>query len=616
MIMAQTRPKVHSTHRPLTIILAALLGSWSWQNFGASARSGSWQQQIAFSSDNAVRKPFPDLARDSNETNAKNMHSTLDALLDALEVMQENYFDVGTGTWPDSIDWTAAVLGTHVSATLSTLVSSRDYTACSSCSETIAWDNLINRYFSHTSVFYFGENALSIRHQAYDDMLWVVLGWLENVKLIQLYSSVRSKHNIPKHLQQSWYGSQFKPVVAHRARLFYDLATQGWDTSLCSGGMVWNSHLTPYKNSITNELFISASISMYLYFPGDENNSPFSTTMNSNANQKDTSYRLPHDSQHLENAVKAYKWLKSVRMTNSNGLYADGFHISGWHRNRDGRIDPGTGKCDQLNTMVYTYNQGVVLTGLRGLWLATGSKSYLEDGHELVRNVIAATGWPDREDLGWQGLGRGGVLEEYCDSRGDCSQNGHTFKGIFFTHLAEFCRDLWPLEQEFGSTLNADVHEGHGGGADGAAGLDWQTWEYHLYRCEGYRDWVEHNAQAAALTRDEDGLFGTWWGRPYPYDGTDEGNDEELNISPPLPPGAVDFANRGPAAAAAGIANGPQFPPSSRRVASSSTSKNERKDVNNRGRGRTVETQSGGLAVLRALWQWDGVDGRRAGLRK
>lgn len=27
-------------------------------------------------------------------------------------------------------------------------------------------------------------------------------------------------------------------------------------------------------------------------------------------------------------------------------------------------------------------------------------------------------------------------------------------------------------------------------------------------------------------------------------------------------------------------------------------------DYNDRGRGRTVETQSGGIAVLRALYQW------------
>ena len=40
--------------------------------------------------------------------------------------------------------------------------------------------------------------------------------------------------------------------------------------------MSWNPYLEPYKNAITNELFISASIGMYLYFPGDDNDSPFS----------------------------------------------------------------------------------------------------------------------------------------------------------------------------------------------------------------------------------------------------------------------------------------------------------------------------------------------------
>lgn len=594
----------------LTFVLATFLAVFSWQSARVLARLPSLNQQNPLNPDNAVAAAAapPAFSHDTNETSGKH-GPTVDALLEAIDVMQGKYFDVGTGTWPDSSDWTAAVLGTHISASLSTLLSSGDYTTLSSCSETLAWDNLINRYFSQTSIFYFGQNALSLRYQAYDDMLWVVLGWLENVKLMDLYSSLRPGQEGPSGTPQSWYGAQFKPAVAHRARLFYDLASHGWDTSLCGGGMIWSPHLRPYKNSITNELFVSASISMYLYFPGDDNDSPFLTGTQTGDSTKDRPNQVPHDPRHLENAIKAYNWLKSSRMTNSNGLYADGFHISGWHRKPDGRIDPGTGKCDDLNTMVFTYNQGVVLTGLRGLWLATGKRSYLEDGHELIESVVAATGFPDRESLIWQGLGRGGVLEEYCDSGGGCNQDAHAFKGIFFNHLAEFCRDLWRGEEESLPVVKTGADEGHGG-AGGTAGFDRQTWEYHLYRCEGYGKWVEHNAQAAVETRDEDGRFGMWWGRPYPDDGTGGGNDSSQRSKPPpspsppaLPPGAIDYVNGD---ASADFTRGGRFATAGRLL----PSMGDRQDVNDRGRGRTVETQSGGVAVLRALRQWESFYGK------
>jgi Glycosyl hydrolase family 76 len=596
---------------PFTFALATLMAISSWQYQGVLARVPSSREQIALNSNDVADPILPSLARSRNDSSS-GLPSTIDALLDAINVMQEKYFSIDTGTWPTSIDWTAAVLGTHISATLSTLISSIDScsststsTSCTTCPETLAWSNLISRYFAHTSIFYFGENALSLRQQAYDDMLWVVLGWLENIKLMDLYTFIRAKDQSTNQgnivlSQQSWHGTQFKPPAAHRARIFYDLATHGWDTSLCDGGMVWNPHLRPYKNSITNELFISASVSMYLYFPGDDNDSPFFLSSTSQTNR--TMY--PHDSRHLENAIKAYTWLKQSNMTNplNPGLYADGFHISGWHRDPDGRINPGTGKCDELNTMVYTYNQGVVLTGLRGLWIATANQTYLQDGHKLIEAVMQATGWqPDNIPSGeWKGLGRGGVLEEYCDSRGDCSQNGHTFKGIFFHHLAEFCRPLWGVEEGFLSTYRPQ------------GGSDKKAWEDHMNACKAYQPWIEHNAHAALVTRDEEGRFGMWWGRTNPY--PPESGDLEKLEQPPLPLGGVDYQNEGTALGPVGP--GRKHPGDEEviveRISGEARADRAAGDVNDRGRGRTVETQSGGLAVLRALWQWEGVSGQKS----
>jgi len=485
---------------------------------------------------------------------------TLQDVIEALETMQETYFDIFAGTWADAIDWTAAVTGTHVTATLTGIVEGLDLRFEEGCSDILHWENLINQYYTQTAFFYFGENAFGLRNQAFDDMLWVVLGWLESTKFADMYA--RRHANGHEFQSAAWHGLQLTPLAAHRARVFYELAAVGWDDSLCKGGMIWNPSLTPYKNAITNELFAAASISMYLYFPGDNNSAPF---MNIQGNR----FYNAHDPIYLENAIRSYKWLKESKLRNTAGLYQDGFHVTGWYRYPNGTVNPGTGQCDDLNSMVYTYNQGVLLTANRGLWLATGARSYLEDGHDLVSSVIRATGWPNQDKL-WHGLGRGGVLEEYCDHGLYCSQDGQTFKGIFFTHLAEFCRPLRPHERDSISEV-------------ASLSFDEEGYRYHLARCAAYARWVEHNANAALATKNEHGLFGMWWSVPNKPNGRTEW--EGLVHSQQLPDGAVDHLN-----------------PVSRFRPSASD-----EDLNDRGRGRTVETQGGALAALRANWMWQAL---------
>ena len=514
------------------------------------------------------------------EDETPSVFKPLRPMMDALEVMQVQYFDIFSGTWPSAIDWTAAVMGTHVSAALSSLVSSIEATDLSTCTDLLQWHNTIDRYFAQISLFYFGENAFSIRNQAYDDMLWVVLGWLENVKFIELYSSKhwQSWDNTVGKLGSGWHGLQFSPMAAHRSRIFYELASSGWDTELCNGGMIWNPRLTPYKNAITTELFISASISMYLYFPGDNNTSPYLAQQEYN---NKTPPGLPHDTRYLGNAVKGYKWLRESGMQSlQSGLYQDGFHVTGWYRFPNGTIAPGTRECDELNSMVYTYNQGVLLTAHRGLWIATGQRSYLDDGHTLVESVIRATGWPNH-DRYWRGLGRSGVLEEFCDRGGYCSQDSQTFKGIFFHHLTEFCRPLRDRERKF-----LEYH---------LKGFDKRVYRYHLQRCGAYGTWVAHNAKSAEVTKDPEGRYGMWWGRQY-RNRTWEG---QIEANPSLSTMAIDHVNDGlPADWSL------ELSPKRQKSQKSKMEPVRPEDVNDRGRGRTVETQSGGLAVLRAQWQW------------
>ncbi|KAF2013982.1 glycoside hydrolase family 76 protein [Aaosphaeria arxii CBS 175.79] len=538
-------------------------------------------------------------------------NNALQELHSALSTLQNEYFTLWLGTWTNAIDWTAAVMGTHLSASLYSLSHSLSYTLPGTFSKNRKLDveaqmveNQINKYFAQSSAFFFGEDHFSIRMQAYDDMLWVVLGWLDSIRFISEHSELHypATMNGAGDGESDWHGSQFIPAFAHRARVFYELAEQGWDWYLCGGGMTWNPRLLPYKNAITNQLFISASISMYLHFPGDENCSPFMGFQDGDSEVRtktacpSQNKRSTYDSVYLQNAANGYEWLKNSGMTNDKGLYVDGFHIKDYYRNHSKT------ECDDRNEMVYTYNQGVVLTGLRGLWEATGNTAYLEDGHELIRNVIHATGWTDtpiasttshpptqRTRAGdWAGLGTSGILTELCDPYGTCSQDSQTFKSILFHHLTAFCNPL-PL---------TPTHPGKTHAASR------QTAALHRASCNEYAPWVVKNAQAALRTRDAQGRFGMWWGAvAAPTDA-----DPAPREMPRLPKGrALDYRN-----VPESLLRDPQFGmPSLSTFSSFESGRKAGKkntpgsgDPNERGRGRSVETQGGGVAVTRAMWEF------------
>jgi hypothetical protein len=554
--------------------------------------------------------------------------------------MQDHYFAVWLGKYTTAIDWTAAVMNTYVSATLSSLSRSISYTMPGTFDKARKLDvesqlveNEINKYFSQITSYYFGEDHFAIRMQAFDDMLWVVLGWLEATRFIEGHST---EHYMPDDLGgKEWHASQFIPAFAHRARVFYELAEKGWDWRLCGGGMTWNPRLLPYKNAITNQLFISASVSMYLHFPGDENCSPFLSQYDNSLRYEHQLYdecdgmsRGRYDPVYLANAVNAYEWLKNIGMTNEQGLYVDGFHIAGYSTNHS-KIT-----CDERNEMVYTYNQGVLLSGLRGLWEATGRITFLEEGHELIRNVIRATGWNDpalhpspsfathsykKRDkdvekekaalpLDWAGLGSGGILQELCDPSGRCSQDGQTFKGIFFHHLTAFCDPLPARPIRPGKTHAATR----------------ETAMLHERSCKEYTGWVVHNAQAALRTRDEEGRFGGWWGAldtsSSPISTSMFGEREtkwDPLVSLPnsiLPEGAVDHRNTHTDPDPDIYVEGERKMYDNRLVEDhefdiryarrNGKVKSGDGDLNDRGRGRTVETQGSGLAVVRAMWEF------------
>ncbi|KAN0102848.1 glycoside hydrolase family 76 protein [Hyaloscypha variabilis] len=458
------------------------------------------------------------------------------AMVNALEVMQSEFW--GGSNWPLGIDWTEAVFNQIEWAALNSIARYGGASAAGT----------VNQYYSQLLNFYNGEDVTAIMNEKYDDMQWVVLEWLEAIKFLTLYENTPQNQNSIAEF-------------AHRARSFWDAASQGWNTTLCGGGMVWTWTLLPYKNAITNELYVSSSIGMYLYSPADSIGSP----------------PVPaHDPKYLNAAVEAYKWLSTIGLTNSQGLYVDGFHIAGYQN----ASDPGTGNCDQRDEDVYTYNQGVVLSGLRGLWDATGEEFYLDDGHTLVSNVIAATGWisSTEQNSTWSGLGSNGTLQDVCDVTNSCSQDGQNFKGVFFSHFTSFCEPL-AVGQAEGIIFKGTIAQA----------------QAHQAKCDSYKDWVQHNAQAAYRTRNTTGVYGGNWNVP--------ATDAACASPPQQPAGSSDYRNKGipsnwtlpglapPAVSNVGlIGTGPSCPPNTT-------------DPNTLGRGRTPETQSGGLAVMMALVQ-------------
>ncbi|KAF4505550.1 hypothetical protein G6O67_007485 [Ophiocordyceps sinensis] len=545
----------------------------------------------------------------------------LQEVFDALAVMQDNYYDAVNGTWPTSIDWTGAVVETILSGTLSTLTRSLSSKHAAGDAQMKQGENLISSLYAQVVHSFFGQNAVAIKYQAYDDILWVVLGWIEAIKFVRLHAQLdypgtgHSCKYMARELSQAlpstpWHGFNWFCTFAERAREFWDLATHGWDTLLCGGGMIWNPRLVPYKNAITNELWIAASVAMYEHFPNDT----FRETWVASKGFPTT------NPVYLAAAVEGYKWLKDVNMTNQRGLYVDGYHIDG--------NKPNNVKCDVRDEMVYTYNQGVILTGQRGLWDVTGSPWYLEEGHSLIQSVIKATGWdafrnapvddahappPGQLLPPWHGLGRGGILEELCDASGTCSQDSQTFKGIFFHHLTAFCAPVEAVAH--GPHFSAEEHA--------------QVQAAHVKTCREYLGWVRHNARAALGTRDQRGRFGMWWGaNVFSRLAVSKFTDGIDHVAP----NSTDYRNEGTPHDAVWGGSGKWEPgpykmrltcqdestqparshrvpdeanrsPEKRDDDSNKSPEKRDDDPNNRGRGRTVETQAGGLALLRAYWE-------------
>ena len=135
-----------------------------------------------------------------------------------------------------------------------------------------------SQYFPNFVAVFNNESVFDLIFQANDDRLWVCLFCLRGAA----YASI----NYPQWVQ---------PFL-DRAQLFYTLASTSWDNTTCGGGMFWGQGST-YKNAVTNELWITASVEMYEAFG---------------------------DPSLLETSLQAWTWFNNSGMINPQGLVNDG----------------------------------------------------------------------------------------------------------------------------------------------------------------------------------------------------------------------------------------------------------------------------------------------------
>lgn len=129
--------------------------------------------------------------------------------------------------------------------------------------------------------------------------------------------------------------------------------------------------------------------------------------------------------------------------------------------------------------MTWTYNQGILLSGLSGLYKFTGDEELIVAAEKLVDSVIASYLVPNET----------GVLVESCDPFRTCNQDQWMFKGIYFQHLGYFLEDLAGLEELTVSTKKRLVQK--------------------------YSNFIQANACAVwDVARQKDGKIGNWWDGP------------------------------------------------------------------------------------------------------
>ncbi len=105
-----------------------------------------------------------------------------------------------------------------------------------------------------------------------------------------------------------------------------------------------------------------------------------------------------------------WNWILSVKLINGKGQVQDG-------------VNNSNGTC-KINPRIWTYNQGVILSGLVNLHKITGDNTYLNHAHSIAEAAINNM------------VNEKGILYEKRCEPDNCNGDAEQFKGVFMRHLA------------------------------------------------------------------------------------------------------------------------------------------------------------------------------------
>jgi predicted alpha-1,6-mannanase (GH76 family) len=205
----------------------------------------------------------------------------------------------------------------------------------------------------------------------YDDELWWALAW------IKVYDVTKDE----KYLTTA-------------AAIFED-AKSAWGTSPCGG--LWLVTHSSREVSLTNILLRWDKAHTGV---GAVENELYLTTAAKLANRLPST---PSGGYYFNEAMKAYTWFINSGLINSNNTINNGLVLS---------------TCKNDGNIVFSYNQGILLSGLAELTWATGDNTYNELANTIATAAIHAL------------TDSNGILHEACEATG-CDGDEEQFKGVF-----------------------------------------------------------------------------------------------------------------------------------------------------------------------------------------
>lgn len=293
----------------------------------------------------------------------------------------------------------------------------------------------------------------------YDDEGWWALAWLDAYDLTGEDAYLAAANDIFLDMAAGWDeywggGIYWGKYDGRPDRTGASAVPRGW-----AGG---------YKNAIANELFVAVAAGLGVRYRGRSPAAPATRAAPADPAQPD----------YLDWARRGWAWFSSappagVAMINEAGLVND---------------SPNQHGVNDNSQSVWSYNQGVILSGLRELTELSGDQAYL-GWAEKIADAFIKNPWRPHAATGQAAHpSESGVIDGILHEHNDCGPGGCApprppgvnstmFKGIFVRHLARlYQKTRKPAYQQFiaanARSALAHMNEQHLFGGNWAAPVD------------------------------------------------------------------------------------------------------------------------------------------------